>query len=468
MGKRKYNFWFPQSAPRKLFLSIALCVSAGAIAPFVAAFWYIHPAYDDQWFWYRSSLDGLFRTQVAWYQNHSGRFAANFIVGAIASGIRINLLFRLACLGIFVALFAALWRLLLIVFRGSRTESAALAGLLFSAYLTVMPSPAQGFYWLAGGVTYTLGTAIALYAIGGVLDQRDAPEKLPWWCLIVFVSAGMNEINLFLVNAFLISWFVSRWKARRAIRAFLPLIAASVAGTLGAVLAPGNWNRLRVSSVEASNAGNIGWALTAGVREFATDFYAVLLFSPAIVFALACVLLADGSPDTADDRRSPFASSVNFLGVSAVCIYAIIVFYGYTQGIRTIPRVLNVVYLLIFLISMWTATSMSGRNRAATTAFGSVGVVLLLLAFCIPIVRPGSKVRTAYSEWISNEWGEYDRELSLREEYLEQHSNSDVTVHSVKSRPSTLFVYDVSADANYRYNQYYARFYGVRSLRADP
>lgn len=450
-------------------LSLAIAgIGIFALAPYVLAFRYIHPSFDDMWYFYAADTMGLSRASIYWYLEISGRFALNTVATVLSTAFRSDTAYRLVCAGNFAALVFALQRLFNFLVTKSAIVAWQLAVLVLATWLTVM-SPSEGLYWFAGSASFTLGTAMAFYAIGGMIQWKEGRNGTAWWAFWLFVAVGMNELNMLMIVAALTyvlmrDFALQKTPRRTAARFGVPIFLASLA----VFLAPGTWHRVQLSRVELPASGHLQTALDIGMHEFPRDIYTLLVFSPVLVLVAFLLLSSHSKPGFGSQ-----GGRVRLLAVAAGAlifgtIFSMIVFYAFTQGQRTIGRVLNVVYLVSIVGFVLASVRFGLRRFDGRASANPLALALLAICFATYLIRPGSNVREAYRELLGGEWNHYDQEVTNRRVGADQHPGENLMVPSIANRPWSLFVFDVSTDSSQRYNEYYARFYRLSGMRTGP
>jgi hypothetical protein len=457
---------FRLAATRRTSILGSLALSVLGILPFLIAFLFIRPSYDDAAFYLETKTRGTFGAAVFWYRVFSGRYTSNAIVSLLSLSIPFLWLYRICCLLIFVAFVAGVYRAIRVVLGIARPDATGLAGLVVSTFLTMTPSAPEALYWLTGAATYTLGTAFLLFAIASVQSaratQRGTPAAIAW----IVLAVGMNEVALLMLNGFL-AYVVMREliDRRHASRRSIVLMAACLIASLAAVLAPGNFTRLEFAQSLATTSTSLTAAFLTAAKATVLDSYYLVHASPLLGLLLLAVSL-DAREREPTRRR---ITDVLALPWFAVVILIVIAFFAYAQGFHPIPRVMNPVYFAMILFAAITVVRAS-EITLIRPVFSTLVVVLAFLTFASGMLRSGSGVRTAYAELFRGEWERYDRELAARDAFIEQRRGQHVRVSRLGTRPKTLFVFDIGVDPTQRHNAIYAYFHGVKSLAiaAEP
>ena len=443
-----------------------LCLAAFALVPFVVAFRFIHPSWDDPGFHLEVGNRGLLGAQVLWYMVYSGRYASDAIVSVLSLSIHQVWLYRLLCLAIFLTLIASVHGLLRATLRPPRVAALAITGMVISSFLVLVPGVAEGVYWLTGAGTYTLGTAFLFFTFTSMLASRAAGGATWPTAAWIAVTVGMNEVFLLLLLGFLTFVIVRDYVRSGAVpRRQAIWLGVTIACSIASLAAPGNWRRLQDARDVLEIPRDLSTAIVNAAKYLMLDLYYLVQVGALPFLLLAAVALAGRAraPEYAREWRRELVAVPYFLLV----FYGVILFFTYAQGIRPIPRVTHAIYLplLVFSTIFVVRLSAIGARPFRMPAF-ALGIVLLGLA--LGMTRPGSGVRRAYSEWLRGDWHRYDAEVQARARLVQGRAGEDVIVPRLGSRPTTIFVYDISANPALRHNTLYAHFYGVRSIATAP
>ena len=435
-----------------------------SILPCVIGFFYVHPSFDDMWFLSLAETKGIHGATVDWLTHFSGRFSSIYL-DTLAAGLFRNLLaYRLLCAANFLLLVVSVQRLFRRTAAESELSAWSLSALVMTAWLSVIPGPSEGFYWFTGSAMYVGGCTVALYAIARAADREGSRLSELATFLWLIAAMGMNELNIMIVMSFAAFASIRDYALFRTIgKRTRYWMAAATSGALLGLLLPGSWERVRMTQ-EQPGSGQILPAAIGGSYELLTDAYTLLIFSPMVIIVAIC--LASVAGYKIDRRRHTInALSILSLVMLLFLVLAMIVFYRYTQGIRTIARILNVIYLVMIVGTVLLTTRGGVRRVNIASPVRPVVILALLLGVATYIVRPGSHIRRAYSELAAGEWQRFDAEMTERAAVATSHPGRDLVVKPISTRPWTMFVFDIPTDRGQRYSRYYANFYGVRSIR---
>ena len=446
----------------------SFALSALGILPFLIAFIFIRPSYDDAAFYLETTTRGLPGALEFWYRAFSGRYSSNAFVSILSLSIPFVWLYRLCCLLIFLAFIASVYRVIRALLALARDETAALSGLVVVTFLVMTPSASEGLYWLTGTATYTLGSAFLLFAIERMVTARSArPAGAGTWGAAAWIvlAVGMNEVALLMLNGFLAFLIVRELiDTHRVSRRSLIWMGTSLAASLAAVLAPGNFTRLEFAQSLVTTSGSARTALVTATKAVVLDTYYLMHASPLLALLLLAAALEQQRTQAAPVRWLRESLAIPWFGV---VLFGVIAFFAYAQGFHPIPRVMNPVYFGMILFAAIVVVRALAMH-ASPSGLPALVVALASVAFAGGLLRSGSGVRTAYAELLSGSWQRYERDLSAREAFVAQRRGQHVLVPEIAERPSTLFVFDIGADPTQRHNAIYAYFYGVRSIATRP
>ena len=234
------------------------------LVPFVLAVLCCFPSMDD-WCYADSGRRNWWSCQQAWYLGWSGRIGATMVLsswGLIGSSwFAAVVVYRFVLFLIMAIMAAVIWDLSKALLRMSRTRSTARDQLLVTvaiaaAWISSMPDPTEGLYWLSGAATYSVGSCCGLLAFSCVLHARSESQTVSVWRWRIAVLAALlaplfSEVVAVLMCTVLgmlvlITSGTNRW------RILVPLLA-SVLGLAIVALAPGNILR----SIEAARQGQV-------------------------------------------------------------------------------------------------------------------------------------------------------------------------------------------------------------------
>ena len=242
-------------APSATVLRASVAIAAGGVfALFLGLSLFAFPSADDFCYAAKLAESGFGEAQWHWYATWSGRYASNAAVSAAAAGPDLVGRYPAWAIASLVATllgFAALaFSAGVGLFRGSSLLLGAVVACV--VFITLVPDPAQTFYWMTGSLTYQLGNAATLFhAAALVAMERGRSRGLGarflmrlTAALAAIVAIGANEVSLVLVMSILFFGTLASFWLRRPTRGswtalfLIGLVAAAIS-----VAAPGNFAR---------------------------------------------------------------------------------------------------------------------------------------------------------------------------------------------------------------------------------
>ena len=453
--------------------------AAAVVLPFVVLAAYCHPYFDD----YGTALE-LERTGFAvyfasLYQNWTGRYA--FLLANGAHPLRFGGLHAYQWTAAFLVagLVGSCYALAFGVTAGQRFRTAnrtALGSGLVIAMLSLLPSPAEGFYWVVSGYNYLLPIVVGyggLAASCSYAVTRKQPQQRIWLVVMVGAAAlfpGFSEfsacLSLLLAGSLLLAFPRARW----------PFWAAAAVAALGAVAmlaAPGNTRRLQLHPHE--------WHFFQAARlALEATAYTLLnwLAFPAF-WALAGLglplwkrLVVRPGPIAGIVRRPllwPFLLVAGLLG----CY-----FLSYLTLQQPLPlRARNLLYAYFLVTGIFSVVGALQFAQRRGAALPRVPSPVLLALLIIALLSDGNgrlrgkaigqgynTVGQAYRDWWSGDARRFDAAERTRYALLRTTAESSVAVPALLVTPATLFYFDIGPNANLWGNQLLARYFGKKAV----
>lgn len=436
---------------------------------------YAYPKADDhERMVYLMDL-GFVGANVREYREWYGRWLATSISYAVIAGFDLTRSYPV-WLGVIGSTFAAaLWALLAACFRPEvRQPWIALATLLLLVlHWDGVPSPGETFYWFSGALEYQGSLTLALLALAAVIgaSRRAAGSSATAYLVAAvpaaFGVAGLHELVGALLAASLAVGTCVTWRRRpRARHVWGIALAASLAGTLVSVLAPGN----AVRSTLYLGHGQLDVAVPLTLRmcrEYLGPWLLDVRLLSATVWIVMGTPLVDARPDWARAVRGRWLLIVPAAVLS--CLVGGFFATSWGLALPTPPRTAGAFHLL-FLLG-WFATAICSAGALDRSLRGPAGrwtgrAAAMLLA--VSVLVTGNARRATRD--LGDRAPRYQRAMEIRYQQI-RHAQAGGPRHLVVPRtgraPRSVFAYDITTDAGHVRNRTVARAYGLESIAIE-
>ena len=456
-------------------------IAIAVVLPFVVLAAYCHPYFDD----YGTALE-LKRTGFAYYlsshyQSWTGRYAlllANSVHPLRFGGLRA---YQWTAAGLVVGLVGSCYLLGWGLTAGQQLRLPARLALgsgLAVAMLALLPSPAEGFYWVVGGYNYLLPILAAFSGLAAGCGYAATPARLPHrqWLLLpgMLVAAalfpGFSEfsacLSLLVMGSLLVAFPRASWPYRVA-------AALAVVGAVAMLAAPGNLGRLHQNSHE--------WHLVrAAVLATGATGYTLMNW---LAFPTFWVLAGMGLPlwKKLATRPGPVARLVYhpllwpFLMVAGLLGCYL---FSYLTIQQPLPlRARNLLYAYFMVTGIFSLVGIIQFAQRRNWALPHVPQLVLLLLLVITLLSDGNgrlrgdaigrgynTVGQAYRDWLSGDARRFDEAERRRYALLRATTADSVAVPPLPVTPATLFYFDIGPSAGLWGNQYLAHYFDKKAV----
>jgi hypothetical protein len=418
---------------------------AAPLLVLAALTWFDHPSQDDFWYAVTARQTGFWEIQATWYRQWLGRYTATAIQTGFPLACDMIECYPLVPLSALSAFGLGIAALLAAVNRSlggpvSRRGVLGATVVFCSVYAVQMPSPCEGFYWLAGTATYWLPTMCGLLMLACPLairrDSRPTATALAAVAAgaLALVTAGGNETLLPPLGTTLLVG--TAWAIRRRHRSGWVWATALACFTLGAailVLAPGN-------AVRAAHFHK------SPLRAFGASLLHVLTWFPLGPMGIGVMILGIPAAMAVLERlgwsRRIAGRHVVLTGAAAGTLVLLSLLPAASVGSVPPVRALNVTYLIF--LGGWFLTAFLFvdwfRNTRRPDAFASPKwrkAAWTLLAAGMLLV--GNFPRAVYD--LTCLAVPYDRELRARYAAISQQAASneaEIVIDGLTAIPKTI------------------------------
>jgi hypothetical protein len=449
-------------------------------APFVLNTFYNYPAADDFCYASFSKHDGFFSAQQTWYNGWSGRYFASALLSLNPIIVGWNDGYKFIALALFVSLNLVLYFLLNYI-SGKKLSKVTVATLSFGMaflYLFKMPTVVEGFYWLAGALTYQVSVILSILLILLVLKQFDENTKhknilLVLSSVLIAAICGSNETIMVILTLVLASATGLNFIKSKKINFRLSILTiVSIVSSLIVYFAPGN--AVRQAAIGVINH-DLKYSIKESLIQTLSYFYDWVTNSPILILSIFFIPIAK----IIYDRNAsivkklyinPILSSALLIGLVAVSFFT-----GYFGAGIMIPiRAINITYI-VFLV-MWFYNLFNivcffeqrkKFNFNAPPFYVLAGLFVLLILF----IPKSYNIRLAARDFVKGDSYQYAQEWNQRFNLIDNCKKEGATlceVPLIKRRPPTLFFGDITPDTKDWVNVCVTSFYRIGDIKAIP
>jgi hypothetical protein len=413
--------------------------------PFITLIFFNHASADDYCYVVGTVKMGFWKYQIDIYRNWSGRYVSNIL---LAGGPLLFCSFvGYKLINFLLLLFtAASWlyfvKALLHKSNFDLSVIAISTGMLF-LYLSKMPNLTEGFYWLAGALTYqlpNLATLVLLTLLLNMKREYTMSKLIAALVLCVFICGG-NETSMLEFIYVLIAMMIFEYASTYEIPKYyyVLLSVALVAGSF-ATSAPGNY--IRAGYFQGEKNIFIAFELAVGS---ALSKLGAWLPDVLILLLLLLPFLKNLETSGSDQRKiTPVILILYPFFIVGILIVGFFPAY-WSVGFESPTRTTNVLYWLFlvsslhFTVLVITYLKQKDSPLAAVPAYVQWILIFIFLRNWVP----QNHFRTASMDLISGRAMTYDREMQERYLAMEKNKGRDVMLKPLTSKPKSIFLSDI-------------------------
>lgn len=449
----------------KLFESSNFIIIVGVLSvlPFIVISIFNNPSADD--FCYNNYTRdlGYLNTQIEAYYNWTGRYFSTAIISISAFLSDSFYLYKLFPVILLFLFFLSIYHLSSSIFVSfSRKDKFTLTFLVLILYLLQMPSTSEGFYWLAGSVTYQLSIILAVFLFSFLIKLLNTSRKkyLIISMFIAFLVIGSNEISMMFVNLIIAVIFLYTSITQRRVNFLtLSLLFFMIGCTAIVVLSPGSAARI------TTYPGN---------QQFLYSFFKTIKATkthlgdwlPTII--LAFFIFFDYLDKNVSIQR-PKIFDVNLLIPCAIVFsFPLIGVFPVYYSLKWVPfRSVNLIYFFFLMGLIYLAFVLYFKLRVIQKDFLVFSKWTKIFLFVIIIIRLGgnNNIRIAYSDLITGKAYIYNKELKKRYQIIQESKAQILIVPELTSLPKTIFFMDIKDNSNHWINQCYKSYFDKKEIK---
>lgn len=335
------------------------------ILPFLAATLFVHPFFDD----YRHAMltreHGVLGAVKDTYFMVSGRYFSTLLLAMHPLVFGGRWVYKAVAVIIIAATFASVYFLVSAFCRRewSVTDRLVAAAFFTALYSNQMPELTEGYYWMPGSISYTVGVILTALFFGSVIRmfESEGARRTLWLvlsALLVVCIVGSNETVMLCFSLLVLAATVRAFAAGDDSRIYWAgLLLLTIICALVVVAAPGNAVRESYSVGQHRFFHSLVYSLAQEAR-----FLLKWLTNPALILG---TILFIPVADKLAERNRLFQKHFRFHPLVALALLLLIVFLGFfpaywSLGILGQHRSVTLVFFLFLPgwfvnVMMWTA-----------------------------------------------------------------------------------------------------------------
>ncbi len=423
---------------------------AALLLPFIILVIYNHPSADDYCYVVDAAIRGFWLSQWTTYQNWSGRYISTFLL--VSNPLAIGSFLGYKMISFVLLLLTVISSSFFVkALLNKKTFDLSVVAVSFSMvllYLFKMPSLTEGFYWLAGAITYQLPNIATLTTVALLLTMRRAEKYYKWKVaaavfLCVMICGG-NETSMLEFVYILVALMAFEYASTRSIpKHYYLLLIVSLVAASAILLAPGNAIRAAHFQGEKNIFKALLLASTSGFHRIEDWFFDVLV----LIILFLPFLKQIEIPGSEERKIKPlilFLYPVFIVGILIGGYFPAFWSIGFEPPSRTV----NVLYFLFLASSFHYAVLCVTYVKQKNGVFIAIPVFAQWLLFFLLFrsMAPHTHYRTATLDLVSGRAKTYDLEMEMRYLQVKEHEHEDVVFKPLTVIPTSIFFVDIEAE----------------------
>lgn len=453
----------------KLFESGNFIILVGilSILPFLVISIFNNPSADDFCFNCRSRDLGYWDAQLSWYNGWTGRYFSTAFLSIEQLISEPFLIYKLIPVVLITSLFASIYYLSsLLLINLKKKDFFILTFFIIVLYLIQMPSISEGFYWLAGSITYQLANIITILLLCFLVKLIETNEKkyLMFSILCTILIIGSNETSMILIDFLIGIIFLFKYHQLKKINhSILIILIFAFTFSLIVIMSPGN----TIRALRFQNNHQIISAIFHSV--LAAYFFSIKLLPIIIISSLIYFDYFNAKINVSTSKI--FNVNPIFLFFIIFSIPLIGFFPSYwSMGGPPPQRTINIIYFsfligLIYWILVLFFKSKKSKNNFIVFS-RSFKCLLFIMIFGELVSQ--NNIRNAYSNLISGSAYEYNLALKSRYEKIRNNKGNICIVPALINRPITIYFDDITSNPENWKNSCYASYFKVEKIITIP
>ena len=451
----------------KLFESSNFIIISGvlSILPFIIISIFNNPSADD--FCYNNYTKdlGYLNTQIEAYYNWTGRYFSTAIISISAFVSGSFYLYKLFPVILFILFFLSIYHLSSSIFTSfSIKEKFTLSFLIVILYVLQMESTSEGFYWLAGSVTYQLSIILSVFLFAFLIKFLETSKK-KYLIISIFISflvIGSNEISMMFVNLVISLIFLyTSINQRRINYSILSLLIFMAACTAIVVLSPGS--AARVTTYPGNQQFLYSFFKTINAtKTHIGDWLPTIIIAFFVFFDYFHKNISIQVPKIFNVKLLvPCAIVFSFPVIGVFPIY---------YSLKWVPsRAVNLIYFFFLMGLLYLAFVLYFKLKATKKDFLVFSKWTKIFLFVLIFIRLGgnNNIRLAYADLLTGKAYFYNNELKKRYQIIQENKSQLLVVPELTSKPKTIFFEDIKNNSTHWINQCYAAYFDKSDIRIE-
>jgi len=433
------------------------------ILPLLVISYFNQPSADDYCYAAKAQSLGFWNAQIDFYRGWSGRYLSTALLSFDILVKGKIILYKLFPIALILLLSKSVFNLVSLVFTSiSKKNRYVITSLFITAYFVQMPNISEGLFWYAGSVTYQLSNIISVLLICSLISllRYKKVKHLFFAIIYVILLIGTNETTMIMWAVTLAFIFLYKAILDKKISYHLILIIIIVLTfSLAVILAPGNSVRGAFFSESHQFFNSIFQSLRALVIN--TIKWAPLL-------CLLTVLFFSNLKGNVGIVSSKILKANPFLVFLVVCMVSFLGFFisFWSMGNAPPSRTVNVIcfyFMLGFLYTMFLLF-IKFEKEIVLLKLINKKVKYVLMFIVLGSIMSFNNIRGVYVDLLSGTAYLYNLEMEERYQIIQNNSSMILSIPSLKNKPVTLFVSDISADPENWRNECYGAYFSEKVI----
>ncbi len=427
---------------------------------------YNHPAADDFVYSVNAQHYGFWGAQFFWYMHWCGRYFSTLLLSMnpLIHGSFIGYKL-LSALLILLSLASFYFFINMLFKRSGVLEKWHITFLCFFAFILLMPSVAEAYYWMAGAYSYQMGNILTLFLFILMMSYTEKPStrKFLLSIVVVIALAGTNEVSMFfqvLMLMFVMVFHLIRF--RKIPRYYVVLCALALVGSLVVYLAPGNAYR---ASFQTQNHQLVFSMKSAVVEtiDVMSHWWWIAGFIILTTYSIANHAMRK------DEKHHFEHLYLNpFVVIALIGITVALGFFTcyWSLGLYPPMRTINTMYFYCIIGAVYTGICLAVMLQRAKIRVPDLSRVawLILLLLLLYVYKYPNNVKTAYQDFRSGTAQSYDKELTARYRSLLTNPNRSCSINKLHIFPKTLYFKDITENTDIVMLRNYEAFFDKDSI----